>query len=55
MKTALAMAAGLVAATVAPVSAAVVMTPEISALDGTAALAVVAAVVLLVWERRRSA
>lgn len=29
--------------------------PEISALDGAAALAVVAAVVLLVWERRRQA
>lgn len=29
--------------------------PEISALDGAAALAVVAAVVLLVWERRRAA
>jgi hypothetical protein len=28
--------------------------PEISALDGTAAVAVVAAVVLLVWERRRA-
>ena len=28
--------------------------PEISALDGAAALAVVAAVVLLVWERRRA-
>ena len=29
--------------------------PEISALEGTAALAVVAAMVLLVWERRRRA
>jgi hypothetical protein len=29
--------------------------PEISALEGTAALAVVAALVLLVWERRRRA
>lgn len=29
--------------------------PEISALEGTAALAVLAAVVLLVWERRRRA
>jgi hypothetical protein len=29
--------------------------PEISALDGAAALAVVVAVVLLVWERRRAA
>lgn len=29
--------------------------PEISALDGTAALAAVVAVVLLVWERRRRA
>ena len=29
--------------------------PEISALEGTAALAVVAAVVLLAWERRRRA
>lgn len=30
-------------------------TPEISALEGTAALAVLAAVVLLAWERRRRA
>lgn len=29
--------------------------PEISALEGTAAIAVVAALVLLVWERRRRA
>lgn len=29
--------------------------PEISAMEGTAALAVVAAVVLLAWERRRRA
>lgn len=29
--------------------------PEISALEGTAALAVVAAIVLMVWERRRRA
>lgn len=29
--------------------------PEISAMQGTAALAVLAAVVLLVWERRRAA
>lgn len=29
--------------------------PEISALEGTAALAAVAAVVLLAWERRRRA
>lgn len=29
--------------------------PEISALEGTAALAVVAAIVLLAWERRRRA
>ena len=29
--------------------------PEISALEGTAALAVVVAVVLLAWERRRRA
>jgi hypothetical protein len=29
--------------------------PEISALEGTAALAVIAAVVLLAWERRRRA
>lgn len=29
--------------------------PEISAMEGTAALAVLAAVVLLVWERRRAA
>jgi len=29
--------------------------PEISALEGTAALAVVATVVLLAWERRRRA
>lgn len=29
--------------------------PEISALEGTAALAALAAVVLLVWERRRRA
>ncbi|WP_375175093.1 VPEID-CTERM sorting domain-containing protein [Pseudooceanicola sp.] len=29
--------------------------PEISALEGTAALAVVAALVLLAWERRRRA
>lgn len=32
-----------------------VAVPEISALEGTAALAAVAAVVLLVWERRRRA
>ena len=31
------------------------MVPEISALEGTAALAVLAAVVLLAWERRRRA
>ena len=36
----------------APTSTAV---PEISALEGTAALAAVAAVVLLAWERRRRA
>ncbi|SMX50697.1 hypothetical protein [Maliponia aquimaris] len=29
--------------------------PEISALEGTAAIAALAAVVLLVWERRRRA
>ena len=29
--------------------------PEISALEGTAAIAVLAAMVLLVWERRRRA
>ncbi len=29
--------------------------PEISALEGTAALAAVAAIVLMVWERRRRA
>lgn len=29
--------------------------PEISALEGTAALAAVAAIVLLAWERRRRA
>ncbi|ARE39566.1 hypothetical protein RGUI_1425 [Rhodovulum sp. P5] len=29
--------------------------PEISALEGTAAVAALAAVVLLVWERRRAA
>ncbi len=29
--------------------------PEISALEGTAALAVVAGIVLLAWERRRRA
>jgi len=29
--------------------------PEISALEGTAALAAIAAIVLLVWERRRRA
>lgn len=29
--------------------------PEISAMEGTAALAVLAAVVLLAWERRRRA
>lgn len=29
--------------------------PEISALEGTAALAVLAAIVLLAWERRRRA
>ncbi|MGC9419666.1 MAG: hypothetical protein ACP5EN_11920 [Rhodovulum sp.] len=32
-----------------------VAVPEISALEGTAALAAVAAIVLLVWERRRRA
>lgn len=32
-----------------------VSVPEISAVDGVAALAVVAALVALVWERRRSA
>jgi hypothetical protein len=53
LKFALATAA-LLGAMIAPASAKVVMTPEISALDGTAALAVVAAVVLLVWERRRA-
>lgn len=55
MKSLLA-ALGLVAATV-PAHAGMfpVNVPEISALDGAAALAVVAAVVLLVWERRRSA
>jgi hypothetical protein len=32
-----------------------VAVPEISALEGTAALAAVAAIVLLAWERRRRA
>ena len=32
-----------------------VAVPEISALEGTAALAALAAVVMLVWERRRRA
>jgi hypothetical protein len=32
-----------------------VSVPEISALEGTAALAVVAGIVLLAWERRRRA
>lgn len=31
------------------------MVPEISALEGTAAIAALAAVVLLAWERRRRA
>ncbi|WP_195822463.1 VPEID-CTERM sorting domain-containing protein [Roseobacter sp. MH60115] len=35
--------------------ACVTSVPEISALEGTAALAVVAAIVLLAWERRRKA
>lgn len=33
----------------------VTQVPEISAMEGTAALAVLAAVVLLAWERRRRA
>ena len=50
-------AAGVANATVAgdgppaPVTA----VPEISALEGTAALAALAAIVLLTWERRRRA
>lgn len=49
--------AGLLAASMAPAMATVTGfdAPEISALDGAAALAVVVAVVLLVWERRRAA
>lgn len=55
MKKALATAM-LFAATLAPAWATPNFdAPEISALDGAAALAVVAAVVLLVWERRRAA
>ena len=52
MKFVLASAAMIVAT--APAYAFSAMVPEISALDGAAALAVVAAVVLLVWERRRA-
>jgi hypothetical protein len=56
MKKTLASAAALLAASVAPALATPNFSvPEISALDGTAALAVVVAVVLLVWERRRAA
>jgi len=57
MKTLLSTAAALVVASIAPAlaSSLPVDAPEISALDGAAALAVVAAVVLLVWERRRAA
>ncbi|WP_159976919.1 VPEID-CTERM sorting domain-containing protein [Roseobacter cerasinus] len=58
MKKVLASAVALVAT--APASFAITVipggtpqVPEISALEGTAALAVVAAVVLLAWERRR--
>ncbi|MBU2993998.1 hypothetical protein Q4555_15370 [Octadecabacter sp. 1_MG-2023] len=38
-----------------PIAGCVVSVPEISALQGTAAIAAVAAVVLLVWERSRRA
>ena len=38
-----------------PIPGCVAQVPEISALEGTAALAVVAAIVLLAWERRRKA
>ena len=56
MKSVFATAAAFIAAS-APAFAGSLPTaaPEISALDGAAALAVVAAVVLLVWERRRAA
>lgn len=54
MLTVAATVAGLpaLASTVPPPSNSV---PEISALEGTAALAAVAAIVLLAWERRRRA
>jgi hypothetical protein len=58
MKLTLASAAAFLATSVAPALAVANITygvPEISALDGTAALAVVVAVVLIVWERRRAA
>ena len=53
-----AMAAGLAAAPAAMASTIPprpVAVPEISALEGTAALAALAAIVLFTWERRRRA
>lgn len=53
-----AMAAGLAAAPAAMASTVPrppVAVPEISALEGTAALAALAAIVLFTWERRRRA
>mgnify|MGYP005997752907 CR=1 FL=1 len=43
------------ATTQCPVPGQCTTVPEISALEGTAAIAVLAAIVLLAWERRRRA
>jgi hypothetical protein len=56
MKKLAVFAAALVASTDAALAncgVGVVCVPEISALEGTAAVAALAAVVLLAWERRR--
>ncbi|MBU2958957.1 hypothetical protein Q4511_13550 [Paracoccus sp. 1_MG-2023] len=53
-----AFATGIAHATVAgdgPTRPVVTAVPEISALEGTAAIAALAAIVLLTWERRRRA
>jgi hypothetical protein len=52
---ALAASAQTALATTCPVPGACTSVPEISALEGTAAIAALAAIVLLAWERRRRA
>jgi hypothetical protein len=55
MKLVLKLAALALVGSTSTAFAIAITVPEISALDGAAALAVVVAVVLLVWERRRAA